>query len=231
MTKISRKRKDINRLINYNSLYKIDDAIEFLKKFSSKKFEESVDLSINLNIDIKNPEHFIKSSIYMPNGLGKIFRVAVFAQGDKLIEAENAGADLSGFEDLFKEIKNGNLNFDIVISTPDSMNLVKRLGKILGPRGLMPNIKMGTITNDVSKAVLNAKSGQVYYKTDKYGIIHCKIGKITFSCKKLLENINVLIFDLKKNKPISVKGNFFKKMFLSTTMGPSLSIDISTLIK
>ncbi|WP_338521848.1 50S ribosomal protein L1 [Candidatus Legionella polyplacis] len=231
MAKISKKRKDINKLISYNSTYKIDDAIKFLKRFSSKKFEESVDLSINLNIDAKNSEHFIKSSICVPHGLGKVFRVAVFAQGDKLIEAKNSGADAFGFEDLFKEIRDGNLDFDIVISTPDSMSLVKKLGKILGPKGLMPNIKMGTITNDVGRAVLNAKSGQVRYKADKYGIIHCKIGKITFSYEELLENINALIFDLKKNKPLSVRGNFFKKIFLSTTMGPGLSIDISTLIK
>jgi large subunit ribosomal protein L1 len=226
---ITKKQKKINERVVINHLYKAADAIELLKEFASSKFREGVDIAVNLGVDPRKSDQVVRSSTHLPKGTGKIVRVAVFAQGDNAIKAKEAGADIVGFEDLAEQIKAGELNFDVVIATPDAMRLVGQLGQILGPRGLMPNPKVGTVTLNVASAVADAKSGQVRYRTDKNGIIHCTVGKIDFSVEDLLENIAVLVGDLKKAKPASSKGIYIKKIALSTTMGPGISIDPSSI--
>ena len=229
MTMITKKQKKINERVVINHLYKAADAIELLKEFASVKFREGVDIAVNLGVDPRKSDQVVRSSTHLPKGTGKTVRVAVFAQGDNAIKAKDAGADIVGFEDLAEQIKAGELNFDVVIATPDAMRLVGQLGQILGPRGLMPNPKVGTVTLNVASAVADAKSGQVRYRTDKNGIIHCTVGKIDFSVEDLLENIAVLVGDLKKAKPASSKGIYIKKIALSTTMGPVISIDPSSI--
>ena len=225
MATLSKKRKNINEKVVPNQLYKAVDAIELLKEFSSKKFKEGVDIAVNLGVDPRKSDQVVRSATNLPKGTGKTVRVAVFAQGDNATKAKNAGADLVGFEDLAEQIKAGEMNFDVVIATPDAMRIVGQLGQVLGPRGLMPNPKVGTVTMNVEAAVKDAKSGQVRYRTDKNGIIHCPVGKIEFSSQDLIENVSALLADLKKAKPASSKGIYIKKITLSTTMGPGIPID------
>ncbi|MBA4697641.1 MAG: 50S ribosomal protein L1 [Legionella sp.] len=226
---ISKKQQKIREQQLRTRSYTVQDAVEILKEFASKKFVETVDVSVNLGVDPRKSDQVVRSSTNLPKGTGKTVRVAVFAQGDNAKKAEAAGADLVGFEDLAEKIKAGEMNFDVLIATPDAMRLVGQLGQILGPRGLMPNPKVGTVTMNVDTAVTNAKSGQVRYRTDKNGIIHCPVGKINFSSDDLLENLTALVADLKKAKPVSSKGVYLKKISLSTTMGPGLPIDIASI--
>ena len=229
MAKLSKQQKEIRKIIPVASFFNAMDAMALLKQFSSKKFNESVDVSINLGVDPRKSDQVVRSSTLLPKGTGKTVRVAVFAQGDHAEKAKAAGADKVGFEDLAEEIKAGNMPFDVVIATPDAMRIVGQLGQILGPRGLMPNPKIGTVTMAVEKAVQDAKAGQVRYRTDKNGIIHCAVGKTSFDAQDVLENINALIADLKKLKPASAKGIYIKKVTLSSTMGPGLTLDLSSL--
>ena len=229
MATLSKKHKKIRELIIPNQLYKASEAIEILKKFKSTKFSEAVDIAVNLGVDPRKSDQVVRSSTNLPKGTGKVVRVAVFAQGENAVKAKAAGADLVGFEYLADAIKAGEMNFDVVIATPDAMRIVGQLGQILGPRGLMPNPKVGTVTMNVEAAVKDAKSGQVRYRTDKNGIIHCSVGKVDFSADDLIENVSVLLADLRKAKPASSKGIFIKKITLSTTMGPGLPIDPSSI--
>ncbi|RMX17851.1 50S ribosomal protein L1 [Legionella jordanis] len=226
---ISKKQRKIRETVKPNQLYNAADAISILKDFASKKFDESVDISVNLGVDPRKSDQVVRSSTNLPKGTGKKVRVAVFAQGENATKAKNAGADIVGFEDLAEKIKAGEMDFDVVIATPDAMRIVGQLGQILGPRGLMPNPKVGTVTPNVEAAVNDAKAGQVRYRTDKNGIIHCTVGKLTFSADDLIENIAALIADLRKAKPSSAKGIYFKKISLSSTMGPGLPIDIASI--
>ena len=229
MATLSKKQKKIREKVIPCHLYKAAEAIEILKEFASTKFKEGIDISVNLGVDPRKSDQVVRSSTNLPKGTGKVVRVAVFAQGDNATKAKYAGADLVGFEDLADQIKAGEMNFDVVIATPDAMRIVGQLGQILGPRGLMPNPKVGTVTMNVEAAVKDAKSGQVRYRTDKNGIIHCSVGKIEFSAQDIIENISVLLGDLRKAKPASSKGIYIKKITLSTTMGPGLPIDPSSI--
>lgn len=229
MSKLSKKQKKIIEAVKVNHLYSVNDAVALLKQFASTKFRESLDISVNLGVDPRKSDQVVRSSTNLPKGTGKVVRVAVFAQGDNATKAKNAGADIVGFEDLAEQIKSGVMDFDVVIATPDAMRIVGQLGQILGPRGLMPNPKVGTVTTNVEAAVNDAKSGQVRYRTDKNGIIHCSVGKADFPAEDVLENIAALISDLKKAKPAASKGQYLKKISLSTTMGPGLAIDISSI--
>ncbi|KTD19973.1 50S ribosomal protein L1 [Legionella israelensis] len=229
MAKLSKKQKQIREVIKLNHLYEAKEAIDVIKKFASGKFNESMDISVNLGVDPRKSDQVVRSSTNLPKGTGKKVRVAVFAQGDNVEKAKEAGADIVGFEDLAEQIKSGNMDFDVVIATPDAMRIVGQLGQILGPRGLMPNPKVGTVTTNVEAAVKDAKSGQVRYRTDKNGIIHCTIGKVDFSPEDILENAAALINDLKKAKPAAAKGVYIKKITFSSTMGPGLPIDIASI--
>jgi large subunit ribosomal protein L1 len=229
MSKLSKKRQVIRKALKTNHLYPVNEAIVILKQFASTKFRESLDICVNLGVDPRKSDQAVRSATNLPKGTGKVVRVAVFAQGDNATKAKNAGADVVGFEDLAEQIKAGHMDFDVVIATPDAMRIVGQLGQILGPRGLMPNPKVGTVTTNVAAAVTDAKSGQVRYRTDKNGIIHCSVGKVDFSAEDVIENIIALISDLKKVKPISSKGQYLRKIYLSTTMGPGLPIDISSI--
>lgn len=229
MSKLSKKQKKVLEVVKQNHLYSVTDAVNLLKQFASTKFRESLDISVNLGVDPRKSDQVVRSSTNLPKGTGKTVRVAVFAQGDNAAKATAAGADIVGFEDLADKIKSGVMDFDVVIATPDAMRIVGQLGQILGPRGLMPNPKVGTVTTNVEAAVNDAKSGQVRYRTDKNGIIHCSVGKADFAPEDVLENITALINDLKKAKPASSKGQYLKKISLSTTMGPGLPIDISSI--
>lgn len=229
MVSLSKKQQKIRETVKPGHLYNMVEAVGILKQFASSKFSESVDISVNLGVDPRKSDQVVRTSTNLPKGTGKTVRVAVFAQGDNATKAKNAGADLVGFEDLADKIKAGEMDFDVVIATPDAMRIVGQLGQILGPRGLMPNPKVGTVTTNVEAAVSDAKSGQVRYRTDKNGIIHCSVGKVEFSAEDLMENVAALIVDLKKAKPASSKGVYLKKITLSTTMGPGLPIDIASL--
>lgn len=232
MASISKRMKAISEQIKPNTPYAINDALSLLKSVSKIKFAESVDVSIILGVDPKKSDQVVRGASILPNGTGRDMRVAVFAQGANAEAAKDAGAELVGFEDLAESIKaqaaSGKWEFDILIATPDAMRLVGQLGRVLGPRGLMPNPKTGTVTTDVAKAVKNAKAGQVSYRTDKGGIIHTTIGKVTFEEKALAENLDKLLADLKRIKPSTSKGVYIKKITVSTTMGPGLLIDQST---
>ncbi len=225
MATLSKKHKKIREKLVPNYQYKAVEAIELLKEFASAKFKEGVDIAVNLGVDPRKSDQVVRSSTNLPKGTGKVVRVAVFAQGDNATKAQAAGADLVGFDDLAERIKAGEMNFDVVIATPDAMRIVGQLGQILGPRGLMPNPKVGTVTMNVEAAVKDAKSGQVRYRTDKNGIIHCSVGKIDFTADDLIVNVSALLADLRKAKPTSSKGVYIKKITLSTTMGPGLTID------
>ena len=225
MNRKSKRMKDCYKDIDSSTLYQDIDAIKILKAKSSVKFIESLDVSINLGVDAKKSDQNIRGSIVLPNGTGKSVKVAVFCEGDEAKKALEAGADEVGMEDLAEAAKKGDFDFDVVIATPDTMRVVSKLGQILGPKGLMPNPKVGTVSKDVAKAVKNAKSGQVQYRTDKSGIVHCSIGKVEFTEEKLVENLRALVAEVIKAKPSSSKGKYLKKISLSSSMGPSLTID------
>ena len=221
----SKRKKVARERIDVAKAYLVDEALDLVKELATAKFPESVDIAVNLGVDPRKSDQVVRGSTVLPNGTGKTVRVAVFAQGENAEKATAAGADIVGFDDLAESIKGGDLNFDVVIATPDAMRVVGQLGQILGPRGLMPNPKVGTVTADVSTAVKNAKAGQVRYRTDKSGIIHCPIGRADFEVPALKENLQALLADLKKAKPSSAKGSYFKKLTISSTMGPSVSVD------
>lgn len=221
----SKRRKAANEKIDPTKSYVVDDALSLVKEHATAKFPESIDVSVNLGVDPRKSEQVVRGSTVLPNGTGKTVRVAVFAQGENADKASAAGADIVGFEDLAETVKKGELNFDVVIATPDAMRVVGQLGQILGPRGLMPNPKVGTVTADVTTAVKNAKAGQVRYRTDKAGIIHCPIGRADFEVPALKENLEALLADLRKAKPASAKGSYVKKLTVSSTMGPGVAVD------
>ncbi len=229
MARITKKAKLIAEKLQSGKVYPIDEALALLAQFATPKFKESVDVSINLGIDARKSDQAVRGATTLPHGTGKVVRVAVFAQGENAEKAKAAGADVVGFDDLAASIKAGNLDFDVVIASPDAMRVVGQLGTILGPKGLMPNPKVGTVTPDVEEAVKNSKSGQVRYRTDKNGIIHGGIGKIDFDVAKIKGNLEALLADLKKAKPASAKGTYVKKIVLSSTMGPGIQIDHSSL--
>ena len=229
MAKLSKKRKQIAEKIESGKNYSIEEAVLLISEFASPKFKESIDVSINLGIDPRKSDQVVRGSTILPAGTGKEVRVAVFAQGENAEKAKIAGADLVGFEDLAESVQGGNINFDVVIATPDSMRVVGKLGTVLGPRGLMPNPKMGTVTTDVETAVKNAKAGQVRYRTDKNGIVHGGIGKVGFDGAAVKSNLEALLVDLRKAKPSAAKGVYIKKVVLSSSMGPGLLIDQSSL--
>ena len=229
MARLSKRLRAIKEKIEAGKFYPIDEAVTLLNELSSVKFTESIDISINLGVDPRKSDQVVRGAAVLPNGTGKDVRVAVFAQGDKADEATAAGADIVGMDDLAASIKDGNLDFDVVVASPDAMRVVGQLGQILGPRGLMPNPKLGTVTADVSEAVRNAKAGQGRYRTDKNGIVHGGVGKVGFKPAAIKENIEALIADLKKVKPASAKGIYLKKIVLSTTMGAGILIDQSSL--
>lgn len=229
MAKLTKKRKLIDQKIDSTKSYSIEEAVALLTEFSSPKFKESIDVAINLGVDPRKSDQVVRGSTLLPHGTGKTVRVAVFAQGENANKARDAGADIVGFEDLADSITAGNMDFDVVIATPDAMRVVGKLGQVLGPRGLMPNPKVGTVTADVATAVRNAKAGQVRYRTDKKGIIHGGIGKIGFDAASIQGNLEALLSDLKRAKPASSKGIYVQKVVLSSTMGPGVLIDQSSL--
>ncbi|MCH9769556.1 MAG: 50S ribosomal protein L1 [Gammaproteobacteria bacterium] len=226
---MSKRRKAIQEKIQFGATYPMDEAVKLMAECATVKFSEAVDVAVRLGVDARKSEQNVRGATVLPNGTGRDVKVAVFAQGENAKKAEKAGADIVGFEDLAEQIKKGEINFDVLIATPDSMRVVGQLGQILGPRGLMPNPKVGTVSPDVTKAVSNAKSGQIRYRTDKNGIVHCRIGKADFSAAALKQNLEALLADLKKLKPSSAKGVYFKKITLSTTMGPGLTVDVASL--
>jgi len=225
MASLSKRKKLAREKVDAATFYQIDEALTLVKELATSKFPESVDVSVNLGVDPKKSDQVVRGSTVLPNGTGKTVRVAVFAQGDNADKAKSAGADIVGFEDLAETVKGGEMNFDVVIATPDAMRVVGTLGQILGPRGLMPNPKVGTVTADVETAVKNAKAGQIRYRTDKAGIIHCPIGRVDFEVPALKENLVALLTDLNKAKPAASKGAFLKRLTVSSTMGPGISID------
>ena len=225
MAAVTKRRKAAREKLDSTKAYVIDEALSLVKELATAKFPESIDVSVNLGVDPRKSDQVVRGSTVLPNGTGKTVRVAVFAQGENAEKATAAGADVVGFEDLAETVKSGQLNFDVVIATPDAMRVVGQLGQILGPRGLMPNPKVGTVTADVENAVKNAKAGQVRYRTDKAGIIHCPIGRADFEVPALKENLEALLADLKKAKPAASKGQYVKKLTVSSTMGPGVSVD------
>ncbi len=229
MAKLTKRQRAIREKLDVTKQYGIDEAVALLKDVSSVKFGETVDVAINLGIDPRKSDQSVRGATTLPNGSGKNVRVAVFTQGANAEKAKEAGADLIGMEDLAAEVKAGKMDFDVVIADPAAMRVVGQLGQVLGPRGLMPNPKTGTVTPDVATAVKNAKAGQVRYRADKGGIIHGAIGKLTFDAASLKGNLEALLADLKKSKPASAKGVYLKKITISTTMGPSVVLDQSTL--
>ncbi len=229
MAKISKRMKALREKVDADKLYDAVEALELVKSLSTVKFTESVDVAINLGVDPRKSDQVVRGASTLPNGTGKTVRVAVFAQDANAEAAKAAGADKVGFEDLADEIKRGEIDFDVVIATPDAMRVVGQLGTILGPKGLMPNPKVGTVTQDVEKAVKDAKGGQVRFRTDKNGIIHCSVGKVSFEAAALKQNIEHLIADLNKLKPASAKGVFLQKVAVSSTMGVGVGVDVATL--
>lgn len=223
-----KRMKAAKEKVDPNKIYSADDALTMVKDMATAKFRESVDVSVNLGVDPRKSDQVVRGSTVLPHGTGKTVRVAVFAQGENADAAKAAGADLVGMEDLAETIKGGELNFDVAIASPDAMRIVGQLGQILGPRGLMPNPKVGTVTPDVAGAVKNAKAGQVRYRTDKAGIIHCSIGKADFDVSALKDNLGALLADLEKAKPSSAKGVYMKKVSVASTMGPGVTLDYST---
>ena len=229
MVKLTKRQRLFAEKLEAEKAYAIDEAVTILNDLSKTKFTESFDVSINLGVDPRKSDQVVRGATTLPHGSGKTVRVAVFAQGDNADAATAAGADKVGFEDLGEEIKGGNLDIDVVIATPDAMQVVGQLGKVLGPRGLMPNPKTGTVTQDVVTAVQNAKAGQVQFRTDKAGIVHGSVGQVGFDPNAIKENLEALLNDLKKAKPAAAKGIYLKKVTLSTTMGPGVSIDQASL--
>jgi large subunit ribosomal protein L1 len=230
MAKLSKRAKAIREKLVPGKIYVVEEAFDLLKAMPPAKFAESMEVAVNLGVDPRKSDQVVRGSTVLPHGTGSSVRVAVFTQGNNAELAKQAGADIVGFENLAAEVKGGRMDFDVVIATPDAMRVVGQLGQILGPRGLMPNPKVGTVTPDVATAVKNAKAGQVRYRTDKAGIIHCKIGKVAFENNALKENLQALLHDLQKLKPSTSKGVYFKKVTLSSTMGPGLAVEYSSLL-
>ena len=229
MAKLSKRRRAINEKIELGKLYSVDDALNLLKELSTVKFSETVDVAINLGVDPRKSDQIVRGATTLPNGSGKDVRVCVFAQGEAAEAAKAAGAELVGMDELADDIKAGNMNFDVVIASPDAMRVVGMLGKVLGPRGLMPNPKSGTVTPDVATAVKNAKAGQIRFRADKNGIVHGGIGVVSFDTLALKQNLEALMADLAKAKPASAKGVYVKKVTISSTMGPGLLVDQTSL--
>lgn len=229
MAKLTKRQKAIAAKVKPNHVYPAAEAFALLKEVSSVKFVEAVDVAVQLGVDPRRSDQMVRGATVLPNGTGKSVRVAVFAQGANAEAAKAAGADIVGFEDLAAEIKGGRMDFDVVIASPDAMRVVGQLGQVLGPRGLMPNPKVGTVAVDVAGAVKNAKAGQVRYRTEKGGIIHCTIGKVNFEPQALIENLNALLADLNKAKPSAAKGIYMKRISVSSTMGPGVQVDMASL--
>lgn len=230
MAKISKRLKALNANIDANKLYAIDEAIALVKGAATAKFNESIDVAVNLGVDPRKSDQVVRGAVVLPKGTGKTVRVAVFTQGANAEAAKAAGADIVGFEDLAEQVKAGNMDFDVVIASPDAMRIVGQLGQILGPRGLMPNPKVGTVTPNVAEAVKNAKAGQVQYRTDKAGIIHATIGRASFEAADLKENLVALVDALQKAKPTASKGVYFKKLAVSSTMGVGVRVDTGSVL-
>lgn len=228
MAKLTKRIKAIREKVEPGKIYSLSDVVSILKECATAKFAESVDVAINLGVDARKSDQNVRGATVLPAGTGKSVRVAVFTQGPNADAAKEAGADIIGMDDLAADVKAGNMDFDVVIASPDAMRVVGQLGTILGPRGLMPNPKVGTVTPDVATAVKNAKAGQVRYRTDKNGIVHCTLGKISFDEAQIRQNLEALLADLKKAKPASAKGTYFKKVTLSTTMGPGMVLDLAS---
>ena len=231
MAKLTKKQKLIAEKFDSEKFYALPDALEILSSVSSSKFKEALDVSVNLGVDPRKSDQVVRGATTLPHGTGKDVRVAVFAQGENAEKAQQAGADVVGFEDLGEEIKGGKIDFDVLIATPDAMRIVGQLGKVLGPRGLMPNPKTGTVTTDVEVAVKNSKFGQIQFRTDKAGLVHGRVGQLGFTAEQIKENIQALLVDLKKAKPAAAKGVYLKKLTLSSTMGPGLNIDQASLLE
>lgn len=229
MARLSKRMRALREKVEPNRAYAVEEALSLIKDLASAKFVESVDAAVNLGVDARKSDQMVRGAIVLPHGTGKDMRVAVFAQGAAADQAREAGADVVGLEDLAEQVKAGDINFDVVIATPDAMRVVGQLGPILGPRGLMPNPKIGTVTADVTTAVKNAKGGQVRYRIDKAGIVHCAIGKADFETVKLKENLEALLADLRRVKPSTAKGQYLRRVSISSTMGPGLTVDLSTL--
>lgn len=229
MTKLAKRKTLAVEKVQLKRIYSLTEALKLIKVCATAKFKESVDVTINLGIDLRKSDQLIRGATVLPHGTGRSVRVAVFAQGDQADKAREAGADIVGIDNLIEQIQSGNIDFDLVIATLETMQIVGKLGKILGPRGLMPNPKDGTVTSDVVTAVKNVKHGQVNYRTDKNGIIHCTIGKINFEEKALEENLLALLADIKRDKPRTTKGSYLKKLTLSSTMGPGVVVDWTTI--
>ncbi|MFY0678799.1 MAG: 50S ribosomal protein L1 [Neptuniibacter sp.] len=229
MAKLTKRQKQIAEKVEPGKAYSIEEAVALLSELSTVKFNETVDIAVNLGVDPRKSDQVVRGSTVLPNGTGNDVRVAVFAQGENAEKAKEAGADVVGFEDLAEQIKGGDLDFGVVIATPDAMRVVGQLGQVLGPRGLMPNPKVGTVTPDVVTAVKNAKAGQVRFRTDKNGIIHAGVGKADFEATAIKQNLEALLADVKKLKPATAKGVYLKKLVLSTTMGPGLLVDQASL--
>lgn len=228
MANVSKRYKAVRAKVNRDKFYALKDALQLVKENATAKFNEAVDVALNLGIDAKKSDQNVRGSVVLPKGTGKTVRVAVFAQGEKAQQAKDAGADLVGFDDLAAEIKGGKMDFDVVIATPDAMRVVGQLGQVLGPRGLMPNPKVGTVTQDVTLAVKNAKAGQVQYRADKAGIVQCTIGRASFTVEALEENIRALVDAVNKARPAGTKGIYLKKVAVSSTMGPGVRVDQSS---
>ena len=231
MAKLTKRQKAIAAAVEANKVYTLEEAVQVLNSLPAAKFKESLDISVNLGVDPRKSDQVVRGATTLPAGTGKTVRVAVFAQGAAPEAAKEAGADVVGFDDLAESIQGGNLDFDVVIAAPDAMRVVGKLGTILGPRGLMPNPKVGTVTPDVANAVKNAKSGQARYRVDKGGIIHAAIGQLGFSEEAVRQNVETLIADLKRLKPATSKGVYVKKITLSSTMGPGLTVDVNNVSK
>ena len=229
MAKLSKRMKAVDQKIDRSKLYPVTEALSLVKDCATAKFDESIDVAVQLGIDPKKSDQLVRGSVVMPEGTGKTMRVAVFAQGDKAEQAKAAGADIVGMEDLADQIKGGNLNFDVVIASPDAMRIVGSLGQVLGPRGLMPNPKVGTVTPDVAQAVTNAKAGQVQYRTDKAGIIHATIGRASFGVEQLQSNLSALVDALNKAKPSAAKGVYLRKLAVSSTMGGGARVELASI--
>ncbi len=230
MAKLTKRQKALQGKIVAQNAYALKEALALAKETATAKFDESIDVAVNLGIDARKSDQIVRGSVVMPAGTGKTVRVAVFAQGEKAETAKAAGADIVGFDDLAAQVKAGNLNFDVVIATPDAMKVVGQLGQVLGPRGLMPNPKVGTVTMDVATAVKNAKAGQVQYRTDKGGIVHATIGRASFPVESLEANLRALVEALNKAKPSGAKGQYLKKISVASTMGPGVRVDPSSLL-
>lgn len=229
MAKLSKRRKALLQKVDRNKVYPVDEALKLVKETATAKFDEAVDVAVNLGVDARKSDQLVRGSLVLPKGTGKTVRVAVFAQGPAADAAREAGADVVGFDDLAAQIKEGRMDFDVVIATPDAMRVVGQLGQILGPRGLMPNPKVGTVTPNVAEAVKNAKAGQVQYRTDKAGIVHCTIGRASFAPEDLKANLLALVDALNKAKPAAAKGVYLKKLAVSSTMGVGIKVDQTSL--